>query len=125
MSQPRLVFSWQSYNLPMRIAVALLIALLALAALGGCDLMAKGKLEGAVLKALKDDPRTSQYTYEVSLQDNGVVLITGEILKEEDKVAISEVASAVPGVKTVMNNCAVAEPGSDMMQDTVVDTPYL
>ncbi|MCC7478979.1 BON domain-containing protein [bacterium] len=109
----------------MRIALSILLFCLVLACASGCDLMAKSKLEGAVLKALKDDPRTSQYSFEVSLQENGVVLITGEILKDEDKAAISEIAEAVPGVQSVMNNCAVAEPPSDMMQDPVVNTPYL
>ena len=113
------------YNLSMRKVILLLIALCLLPLLSGCDIMAKGKLEGAVLKALKDDPRTSQYKFEVSLQDNGTVLVTGELLQDSDKPAVTEIAKAVPGVKDVMNNCAVPEAPSDMMQDPVMNTPYL
>lgn len=114
------------YNQPMRKAILLLLALvLILPVISGCDIMASSKLESAVLKALKDDPRTAQYTFEVSLQDNSTVLITGELLREEDKEVVSEIAKSVPGVTNVRNNCAVPEAPSDMMQDPVVNSPFL
>ena len=91
----------------------------------GCDIIAKTQLENAVKKALADDPRTKQYTFEVSVQDDGSVLITGEIYKAEDSAIITEIAQAVDGVEKVVNRTKVAEEGGGMIQDHVVPSPYL
>lgn len=112
----------RGYNLRMRKPFLLLLGLLVcLPLLGGCDMFTKTKLEDSVAKALKADSRTSHYTFEISADENGQVKITGELDKAEDWQVISDIAKGVPGVKSVLNNCAMPEPGSDMMNDTVVD----
>jgi len=90
-----------------------------------CDIIAGTKLESAVKKALADDPRTSSYSFEVSLQDDGSVLITGEIYKPDDFAAVTEIAKSVEGVERVTNRTRVPEEGSGMVQDHVVPSPFL
>lgn len=100
----------------------LLIAWLALAGLllGGCDMLKNSQLEGAVAKALAADPRTKDYKFEVSLQNPGEVLITGEVYTAEEIDAVTEIASGVEGITSVVNRCKVPEESSGMFQDTVV-----
>jgi osmotically-inducible protein OsmY len=92
--------------------------------LAGCDIIKGTQIEQAVTKALAADQRTSSFEFEVSFAD-GTVTITGEVFKPEDIEAVSEIAKAVKGVTNVVNNCHVPEPGSNMMQDGVLNTPYL
>jgi hypothetical protein len=103
----------------MRYLATLIVFVMSAGLLGSCELLAKGQLEGAVKKALKDDPRTAQYEFEVSQQADGSIVITGEVLQPADIDAVTAVAEAVPGVGQILNRCAVPEPGSDMIQDTV------
>jgi len=108
----------------MRIAFVLLIAL-AVPALLGCDVVQSTRIEQAVVKALADDPRTAEYTFEVSYQGDGQVLITGTIFRPEESDFVQEIALGVEGVTTVLNRVAVEEPGSGLMQDEVVNPPFL
>jgi osmotically-inducible protein OsmY len=103
------------------IFIAALLAVLA----ASCDIMASTKLEQAVVKALAADPRTAEYTFEVSYQEQGKVLITGEVFKPEEADYVNEVALTVKGVTEVLNHVSVEEFGSGMIQDEVVVTPYL
>jgi osmotically-inducible protein OsmY len=93
--------------------------------LAGCDIIKGTQVEQAVVKALAADQRTSSYTFEVNYDGSGTVTITGELFKPEDMDAVTEIAKAVKGVTTVVNKCHVPEPGSNMMQDTVINEPYL
>jgi hypothetical protein len=61
----------------------------------------------------------------VSRQDDGSILITGKVAGNEEVDAVTEIAKSVPGVKTVVNRCSVEEPGSNLMQDETVNTPFL
>jgi hypothetical protein len=96
-----------------------------LALLAGCGLIKSSQIEQAVTKALADDSRTTSFTFEVSCDDAGAVTITGELFKPEDIDIVTEIAKSVKGVTNVINNCHVPEPDSGLMQDTVVNTPYL
>jgi hypothetical protein len=86
----------------------------------GCDLLKGSQVEGAVIKALGADPRTSHYKFEVSAQDSGEVVITGEVSTPEEIDAVTQIASAVEGVTSVVNRCKLPEESSGMMQDTIV-----
>lgn len=99
--------------------IGLLLLLLA-----GCDIVKGTQVEQAVVKALAADQRTASFEFEVSYEE-GTVTITGEVFKPEDVDAVTEIAKAVKGVSQVVNKCHVPEPGSNMMQDTVVNTPFL
>lgn len=87
---------------------------------GSCEMLKGSQLEGAVLKALATDPRTKDFKFEVSQQNPGEVLITGEVYAAADIDAVTEVAKQVKGVTSVVNRCKVPEESSGMMQDTVV-----
>jgi len=100
------------------------ISLLALAALS-CDVIKATQLEQAVVQALKDDPRTAEYSFEVSRQDDGQVLITGTVYQPAEVDYVTEIAKSVEGVEMVLNRVAVEETGSGMIQDEVVNTPFL
>jgi hypothetical protein len=103
----------------MRTIARLVFVLLFSAALfGGCDLVAKGGKESAIKDALKKDSRTSQFEFEVAVQEDGSIVITGEVLQPADIDAVTEVATAAAGGATIINRAHVPEPGSDMMQDT-------
>lgn len=108
----------------MRHACIILIALVALALLG-CDVMESTRIEQAVVKALKDDARTAEYSFEVSYQGDGQVLITGIIFQPEESDYVQEIALSVEGVDKVLNRTNVEEHGSGLMQDEVVNTPFL
>jgi len=108
----------------MRNYVLAAICLLLLAAVS-CDVMQATRIEKAVVKALADDPRTAQYTFEVSYQGDGEVLITGELFKPEEADYVTEVALGVQGVTRVLNRTHVEEFGSGMLQDEVVPSPFL
>ncbi|MBN2082262.1 BON domain-containing protein [bacterium] len=108
----------------MRILLCCVVAFFALAALS-CDVVKSAQLEQAVIKALKDDPRTAEYTFEVSLQDAGQVLITGTVFTPAEVDYVTEIAKSVEGVELVLNRVAVEEPGSGLIQDEVVNTPFL
>ena len=103
------------------IYIAALLAVLA----ASCDIMASTKIEQAVVKALASDPRTAEYTFEVSYQEEGQVLITGEVFKPEEADFVTEVAKSVDGVTEVVNRVSVEEHSSGMLQDEVVNTPFL
>ena len=102
----------------MRIIIPLFVLLLLAAA--SCDLMKGSQIENKVVAALAKDPRTSAYEFEVSYEA-GTVSITGEVYKPEEMDAVAEIAKAVPGVSSVVNNCHVEEQGSNgMIQDDTV-----
>ncbi len=103
-------------------AIALILIVLTLA---GCDVIKSTQLEQAVVKALAGDDRTKSYSFEVSHQDEGEVLITGEVYSAAEIEAVTEIASAVDGVTKVVNRCKLEETGSGMMQDSVVPSPFL
>lgn len=104
------------------IAIAVGIVCIGLAA---CDVMESTRIEQAVVKALNDDSRTAEYTFEVSYKGDGQVLITGTVFKPEEADYVQEIALTVEGVTLVLNRVAVEEFGSGMLQDEVVVTPYL
>jgi hypothetical protein len=106
-------------------AILVLIFASLLLCTASCDLIKGGQLEGKVKKALAADPRTASSDFEVAAEPDGTVTITGEVTGPEESAAVTEIAQAVEGVTKVVNNTAAAEPGSTIMQDTVVDTPYL
>jgi osmotically-inducible protein OsmY len=81
----------------MRKYVLLAVSLLLVLAVS-CDVMQASKIEKAVVKALAADPRTADYTFEVSYQGDGEVLITGELFKPEEADYVTEVAMGVKGV---------------------------
>ena len=108
----------------MRPAFTLLISFAALLLLG-CDVVESSRIEQAVVKALQDDARTAEYTFEVSYQGEGQVLITGTIFQPEESDFVQEIALSVEGVTMVLNRVAVEEHGSGLMQDEVVTTPFL
>lgn len=83
------------------------------------------RVEQAVTKALAADSRTASYEFEVSYEEGGKVLITGEVFSAAELDAISEIAKGVAGVSEVVNNCKVEEPGSGMLQDETVPSPFL
>jgi len=91
----------------------------------GCDVMQSSKIEQAVVKALAADPRTAEYTFEVSYQGDGDVLITGEIFKPEEADYVTEIAMGVKGVTHVTNNVHVEEFSNGLIQDEVVPSPFL
>ena len=93
--------------------------------LAGCSMIKSTQIEQAVTRALADDQRTASFSFEVSCDDNGAVTITGEVYTPGDIDAVTEIAKAVEGVTAVNNRCHVPEESSGMMQDTVVNTPYL
>jgi len=104
--------------------VAGVVSLLLIAA-AGCDVMQSARIEQAVVKALAADPRTAEYTFEVSYQGDGDVVITGEIFKPEEADFVAEIAMGVKGVTHVTNRVHVEEFGSGMLQDEVVTSPFL
>jgi len=106
----------------MRYLAAGIVLLLLLVC--SCDIIASTQLEQAVVKALAGDGRTKSGSFEVSHHGGGRVLITGEVDNDEMKAAVGEVARAVEGVTSVINQCSLPEHDSGLMQDTVV-TPYL
>ncbi len=94
--------------------------------LASCSIIKGTQIEQAVTKALADDSRTASYKFEVSCDDNGEVTITGELYKPEDLDAVTEIATAVKGVTSVVNKCHVPDQGSGgMMQDEVINSPFL
>jgi hypothetical protein len=107
----------------MRTAAVMLPIPLGLLVLS-CSIIQSAKLEQAVVSALAEDRRTAGYSFEVSLQDAGQVLITGEVDTAEQVAAVREIAQGVSGVQAVINMVHVEEPGSGLMQDEVVTTPY-
>ena len=90
-----------------------------------CSIFASARLEQDVVKALAEDSRTSQYTFEVADQGEGKVYITGEVSSGADIDTVTEIAKAVAGVTTVINKCHVEEASSGLMQDEVVPSPFL
>ena len=65
-----------------------------------------GSLILSVKLALMGDSRLFRYEVEVG-DDQQTVTLTGRVSTEEEKTAATEVAQAVPGVKTVINKLAV------------------
>jgi hypothetical protein len=65
-----------------------------------------GSLILTVKLALMGDPRLFRYEIEVE-DDQQTVILIGRVSTEEEKAAATEVAQAVPGVKTVVNKLAV------------------
>ena len=64
-------------------------------------------IKANVEKALKADPMMSNTTVDVK---DGVVTIAGECKDDACKAMCEKTATAVKGVKSVVNNCAVAAP---------------
>jgi osmotically-inducible protein OsmY len=94
-------------------------------ALAACSIIQGTKVENAVLKALASDQRTAEYKFDVSRGDDGAILITGKVFKAEELAAVTEIAKAVPGVKSVVNRCSLEETGNGMLQDETIGVPYL
>lgn len=90
----------------------------------GCSIIHATRVESAVLKALKDDPRTSQYDFQVVYEEDGVVSIAGTVYGGDEVAAVAEVAGQVEGVEKVINQVHIEDGGSGMMQDTVVPSPF-
>lgn len=67
---------------------------------------ALGSLILSVKLALMGDSRLFRYEIEVG-DDQQTVTLTGRVSTEEEKAAATEIAQAVPGVKTVVNKLAV------------------
>jgi len=65
-----------------------------------------GSLILSVKLALMGDPRLFRYEIEVG-DDQQTVTLAGRVSAEEEKTAATEIAQAVPGVKTVVNKLAV------------------
>lgn len=108
----------------MRMLILLLAIVAITAFVSGCDVMQATRIEHAVLKALADDPRTAEYTFEVSYQGNGEVMITGEIFKPEEADFVTEVAMSVKGVTHVLNKVHVEEFSNGLLQDETVPQPF-
>jgi osmotically-inducible protein OsmY len=102
-----------------------LFAAASLLLIAACSMLQTAKVESDVKAALAKDTRTAQYSFDVSCDEKGVVTITGELPEPGLADIVTSIAKVVPGVKEVLNRCSVPEPGSNLMQDTVVDTPYL
>jgi osmotically-inducible protein OsmY len=90
-----------------------------------CSIITGAKVEQAVLDALAKDQRTSQYEFQVERQEDGTVVITGKLFKPEEFDAVTAIAKSVKGVDKVVNRCSMEEPGSNLMQDDYVNTPFL
>jgi osmotically-inducible protein OsmY len=105
----------------MRTAICLAICLLFTA----CSIIQGTRVEQAVLDALAKDTRTAQYEFNVVRQDDGSVVITGKLFSPAEIDVVTQIAKGVKGVDKVINNCGVEEPGSNMMQDDYVNTPFL
>lgn len=105
----------------MRTALCLVACLLCAA----CSIIQGTQVEQAVLDALAKDARTSQYEFNVVRQDDGGVVITGKLFSPAEVDIVTEIAKTVKGVDKVINNCGVEEPGSNMLQDEYVNTPFL
>jgi GTP-sensing pleiotropic transcriptional regulator CodY len=104
----------------LRTATRIIFVLLLAALVLSCELFAASRIENAVTTALKKDPRTASYSFEAALREDGAVAITGEVDMDSDLAVVAEIASKVPGVKSVINNCHVREESSGMLQDDVV-----
>jgi len=65
-----------------------------------------GSLILSVKLALMGDPRLFRYEIEVG-DDQQTATLAGRVSTEEEKTAATEIAQAVPGVKTVVNKLAV------------------
>jgi hyperosmotically inducible periplasmic protein len=61
------------------------------------------KLGNKIMDALSDDPRIDPFSIRVHAED-GHVLIEGEVRDKQALEAAEELASAVPGVRKVINN---------------------
>lgn len=118
--------------LPLRSAAWVLCTALAAGALSGCaPLLIGGAMVGGTMMAI--DRRTSgtqiedqsiefksmsrvrelALTARVNVTSyNRVVLISGEVAREADKVAIEQLVSRVDQVRSVVNELAVMEPAS-------------
>jgi hypothetical protein len=93
----------------------------ALLLLAGCEMAAGWKLEKAVLDALAKDQRVAMSTFDVSATDAGVVTITGEVEVPEKLDVVTEIAKAVPGVTSVVNNCTYPDTiQNPLMDDSIV-----
>ena len=112
------------YNQPMRhLLPILLLVLLTLAC--SCDVIKSTQIENGVVKALAGDSRTSDFTFQVSHEGDGRVLITGEVDTAEQIEAVKEIAAAVDGVADVSVRIGITDNSSSgLMQDTVINTPY-
>jgi osmotically-inducible protein OsmY len=72
--------------------------------------------------ALLGDPRLFPYEVEVELGSDEVTL-TGKVSTEAEKIAAAEIASSVPGVKSVSNKLEVAKDLQDVIahkQDDII-----
>lgn len=104
------------YNPSMRNTILILLGLALV--LCSCDIMASSKLESAVVKALHADSRTREFTFEVSHEGEGRVLVTGEVDTPAQIDAVKEIAAAVEGVTSVSARIEVADNSSSgLMQD--------
>lgn len=75
------------------------------------------KIKGAVKAALELNRNLNAYPIEVDAQDDGTVVLRGEVPSEDLRAAATRVAAAVPDVARVDNqvrvNGAVAAPGGE------------
>jgi len=105
-------------------AALMILGLALIWAAMSCSVLESTKIEKAVVQALAEDERTKAYTFDVSYQEGGTVLITGEVSSLATVDAITEIAMAVDGVDKVLNRCNVPEEGNGLLQDTTVPSPY-
>jgi hyperosmotically inducible periplasmic protein len=83
-----------------------------------------GSLILSVKLALMGDPRLFRYEIEVG-DDQQTATLAGRVSTEEEKTAATEIAQAVPGVKTVVNKLAVEKDLAKMLlkkQDETLTT---
>lgn len=104
---------------------AILIACCAVLAVASCSIIHSTRIENSVLKALQADKRTAGYKFDVSLQKEGEVLITGDVDTPDQVDAVTEIALGVKGVDKVINRVQMPEPASGLLQDETIDTPFL
>jgi BON domain len=102
---------------PIRILIAAALGVLALNAIS-CSIIKSTRIENKVMAALNADPRTSKEDFQVSLQADGTVRITGEVQTKDELDAVSEIAKGVTGVKQVLNQCTVPDYSNNQFQDT-------
>ena len=125
-SQAQLTMVWcrhPYYNWRMR--SILIVLFVSAVLLVSCDLMQSSKIESAVVKALDADPRTGEFSFEVSHEGAGKVLITGEVDNPAQVDAVKEIAAAVAGVTEVTTRITIVDNSSSgLMQDDVVNTPF-
>jgi osmotically-inducible protein OsmY len=97
----------------------MLTAVLALISTSSCKKkVSDTDLKAAIEKALAADPMAAMTKVSV---EKGIATITGECKDDACKASCEKIVSAIKGVKSVVNNCAVAPPPVSVVPVANVD----